>query len=318
VDRAAARAALARAESEFQRAKTEVRRQRTLREQGVASQARIDDAENAFRVTEAARLEARARLERAERDLARTELRAPFQGRVRSERIDVGQFVNRGEAIATLYAVDYAEVLLPVPDRELRFVDVPLLPMEGDDPEAEGMAGPEVRLRAEFAGRFHEWLGHAVRTGGEIDPKTRMVQVVARVRDPYARSAGSSHAPLAVGLFVEAEILGRTARDVFVLPREALHQGDPMDPSASQLVHVVDAEGRLRIRPVEVLRTEPEHVVIGEGLTAGERVSISGLRAVADGMRVRAAPLAEPAAAPASARDDGEPARTEAPQGARS
>jgi multidrug efflux pump subunit AcrA (membrane-fusion protein) len=114
-----------------------------------------------------------------------------------------------------------------------------------------------------------------------------MVNVVARVEDPYGRHREQSNMPLAVGLFVEAEIEGRTARDVYVLPRTALRPGDPMDPSAPDSVHVVDAEGRLEIRPVEVLRSERTRVLIGSGLTPGERVSVSPMQAVVDGMTVR-------------------------------
>ena len=306
---ATAGAALARAESEHQRAETEVTRQRTLREKGVASQTRIDDAENAFRVAEASLAEARAKLERAERDLERTTLSAPFQGRVRSERVDVGQFVNRGESIAVLYAVDFAEISLPVPDRELRFVDVPRSPARprAAVPDADAPApptGPEVLLRAEFAGEERTWRGQVVRTGGEIDPQTRMVQLVARVADPYGLSEDSAEirdaAPLAVGLFVSAEILGRSVNDVFVLPRAALHSGNPMDPAAEDDVHVIDAEGRLHIRPVEVLRTEPEMAIVGAGLRAGDRVSVSSLRAVVEGMRVRVAGTPPAAALSAS------------------
>ena len=305
---ATARAALARAESEHKRAETEITRQRTLREKGVASQARIDDAENVYRVAEASLAEARARVERAERDLERTTLRAPFQGRVRSERVDVGQFVNRGESIAVLYAVDYAEISLPVPDRELRFVDVPRARAAADAEDAPVGAplGPEVVLRAEFAGREQTWRGRIVRTAGEIDPQTRMVQLVARVTDPYHLESDGDEVPLAVGLFVAAEIQGREATDVFVLPREALRSSNPMDPNAEKEVHVVDAEGRLHIRPVDVLRTEAEVAVIDSGLSAGDRVSISRLQAVAEGMRVRVAHAdgtapTEPAAAPGAA-----------------
>jgi len=311
---ATARAALARAESEHQRSETEVARQRTLREKGVASQARIDDAENEFRVAEASLAEARAKLERAERDLGRTTLYAPFQGRVRSERVDVGQFVNRGESIAVLYAVDFAEISLPVPDRELRFVDVPRSPkrtateaLDADTPAAP--TGPEVLLRAEFAGEDRTWRGQIVRTGGEIDPQTRMVQLVARVADPYGLSKDSADgrdaAPLAVGLFVSAEILGREVNDVFLLPREALHSGNPMDPAASDDVHVIDAEGRLHIRPVKVLRTESEVAIVSTGIVAGDRVSISLLRAVVEGMRVRVADKpVEPTGSQVPVRED--------------
>jgi RND family efflux transporter MFP subunit len=286
VELQAARAAVARAESEFERSETERARQRALLERGVASQARIDDAENAWRVAGAALREARARRERAERDLARTVLRAPFEGRVRAEQVDVGQFVNRGQSVGTLYAVDAAEVVLPIPDRELRYLDVPLgrgRTGDADDP------GPAVILRAEFAGEDHAWEGRVVRTEGEIDAKSRMVNLVARVEDPYGlhHEKAGGRPPLAVGLFVNAEILGREVDGVYVLPREALRPGDPMDPEARDELHVVDADGRLRIRPVDVLRGEREHVVIGEGLSPGERVSLSPMQAVVDGMRVR-------------------------------
>ncbi|MDJ0867465.1 MAG: efflux RND transporter periplasmic adaptor subunit [Myxococcota bacterium] len=293
-----ARAEIARARSEHARARKELRRQRRLAAGSVASEARIDDAENAFQVAEAALRAAGSRLARAERDLDRTELRAPYAGRVRQERVDVGQFVSRGTSLATLYAIDYAEVRLPVPDRELRYVDIPIR-YRGDAPlpdEIEGPPGPEaqvaplpaVRLRAEFAGREHVWQGRVVRTEGEIDSRTRMVNVVARVEDPYAHGADRERPPLAVGLFVTAEILGRELPAAVVLPRSALRES--LDGVHVLVVETADAgaeTARLVSRPVEVLRTERERVVIGSGLAAGERVCVSALRGVVDGMQVR-------------------------------
>lgn len=269
------RATVARAESEHGRAATERERQRRLANRSVASQARIDDAENAFRVSRAVLREALARQSRAERDLERTELRAPYEGRVRSENVDVGQFVQRGTPIARLYAVDFAEIRLPLPDRELAYLDLPL----AGEIAAEGQrVGPRVKLRAEFAGRTHSWQGEIVRTEGELDPRSRMLHIVARVADPYGRISEVA-APLAVGLFVEAEIVGRRVADVFVLPVSALRDGNR--------VYVIDAEDRLRLRDVKVLRTERDQVVIGSGLVAGDRVCVSPLGAVVDGMRVR-------------------------------
>ncbi len=297
-----ARANVARADSEYARARKERDRQTRLARRSVASEQDIDDAENAFRVAEASLRERRAQLEQAERNLERTELRAPYAGRVRQEQVDVGQFVSRGVAVAKLYAVDYAEVRLPLPDRELAFLDLALArrptaaarPPEPTAEEAIGSApvvaqprGPRVELSAEFAGRRHTWAGTIVRTEGELDPKSRMVHVVARVEDPYGAAAEGDKPPLAVGLFVEAEIEGTTVSGVFVLPRGALRRSRSGETNR---VLVVDAESRLRFRAVDVLRTEHEHVIVGTGLQAGERVCISPLRAVTDGMRVRVAP----------------------------
>jgi RND family efflux transporter MFP subunit len=244
-----ARASVARNESEASRARKERDRQQRLAKQSVASQQRIDDVESAYRQAAALLREARAQLRRAERDLARTTLSAPFDGRVRSEQVDVGQFVNRGTAIATLYAIDFAEVRLPIPDRDLAFLD---LSLAWNDPARELETGPDVVLRAEFAGEARTWRGRIVRTEGELDPKSRMVHVVARVDDPYGREADEPSAPLAVGLFVEAEISGRRLDRAFVVPRTALRDGDR--------VLVIDDESRLRYRAVDVVRLDAESV----------------------------------------------------------
>ena len=275
-----ARAAVARAASEHERAGKELERQKTLADRSVASETRFDDASNAERVTAAVLREARARLEQAERDLVRTEIRAPYAGRVRQENVDVGQFVTRGSPIGRIYAVDYAEVRLPIPDSELGYLELPLS-FRGEQPEA---AGPSARLHARFAGREHVWQGHVVRTEGEIDPTSRMVHVVVRVEDPYGRvedagEADGERLPLAVGLFVEAEILGRRVEAVSLLPRSALREGSA--------VFVVDAEQRIRRRAVELLRVEGETMVVGAGLAGGERVLVSPLQAPVEGMQVR-------------------------------
>ncbi len=223
--------------------------------------------------------EARARVEaaladkrRAELDLERTAVRAPFAGRLRTKRVDLGEFVNRGMPLATVYAVDAAEVVLPVPDAELAFLDLPL----GAD---LGASGPRVRLRARFAGGRHEWRGRIVRVGGEIDPATRMVSLIARVEDPYR--ASGDRPPLSVGLFVDAEIVGRTVRSVFRAPRAALVGADR--------VWLVE-DGRLVLRRVEVLRADPDVVIVGAGLAEGDRISLTILESAVEGMRVTPQP----------------------------
>lgn len=269
-----ARARLARAESELVRARREAQRQRDLEQRDVASAARLDEAVNAENAAAAVVEESEAALEQARRDLARTEIRGPFRGRVREERVDVGQFVSRGQRVATVYAVDFAEIRLPIPDAQLAFLDLPQL---YESREAE-QTGAEVLLEADFAGSRHQWRGYIVRSEGEIDPKTRMVHVVARVERPYARRE-DGRPPLAAGLFVEAEIRGREEPEAFVLPRAALRD--------EGRVLVVDAEQRLRWRDVDVLRVDHEQVVIGAGIEPGEQVCISSLEASIEGMAVR-------------------------------
>ena len=227
----------------------------------------VEDARAAVASAEAA-------IDRARRDLERAQVRAPYAGRVQSKDVDVGQFVNRGTAVGRIYAVDSAEVRLPLPDEELAYVDVPMS-YRG----TQQRTGPSVVLSADFAGRQFTWQGQIVRTEGEIDPVSRMVHVVAEVDDPYAPGPDPTRPPLAVGMFVEAEIAGRRVDDVVMLPWAALNGRDR--------VLIVDDDGRLRYRQVEVLRSTSEYVLVRSGLAEGERVSISALDAVIDGMAVQ-------------------------------
>jgi RND family efflux transporter MFP subunit len=218
---------------------------------------------------------AEANVVTAERNLERTQIRAPYLGRVRQKSVDVGQFVTVGNPVGVIYAIDYAEIRLPLPDSDLAYLDLPLV-YRG---QRANQKGPKVVLRADFAGEAHEWEGRIVRTEGEIDSQTRMVHAVAQVTNPYDRGADPDRPPLAAGLFVEAEIEGHRVEDVVVLPRAALRE--------KTRVLVVDSEDRLRFRDIDLLRVTREEIVVQRGLSAGERVCLSPLEAVTDGMRVR-------------------------------
>lgn len=268
-----ARAGIARAESDLHNARKNHARQQDLVTRGATSDAQRDDALNRVRIAEATLREAKARLARASRDLDRTRLIAPYDGRVRSERVDVGQFVKRGTSVGVIYAVDYAEVRLPIQDEELAFLNLPLSQSESG---AAVIAAP-VTLRARFAGTEHAWQGEVVRTEGELDPSTRMVHVVAQVPEPYLPADGRP--PLSVGLFVDAQIFGATVPNLVSLPRAAMRQDDQ--------VLVLGEDSRLYFRQVQVLRHAKDEVLISAGLERGERVCVSPLQSSADGMKVR-------------------------------
>ena len=227
---------------------------------------------------QAALASAEAASQQAEYDLERTVVRAPFAGRVRQKRVDVGQFVARGNSVATLYAVDAVEVRLPIPDSELAFLNLPLA-YRDDEVAIGSVRGPTVILRSEFAGRRHEWRGTIVRTEGEIDPRTRMVHPIARVEDPYARGNDPNRPPLAVGMFVEAEIIGRSSGRVMVLPRTVLRGADR--------VLIVDDADHVRFRQVELFRLERDRILVKSGIEEGDRIIVSPLENAVDGMQVQ-------------------------------
>ena len=113
-----------------------------------------------------------------------------------------------------------------------------------------------------------------------MDDRTRMVRVVVRVDKPYAAKP-----PLAVGLFVRVEIHGRQIPDLAIIPRSALHQGDT--------VWVVDSDDRIHYRKVQVARIDGEQVQVQSGLKTGDRVVVSPLKTVTDGMVIRPVPQTE-------------------------
>jgi len=265
------RAALASTESELVNASKAYQRQLDLAEKQSTSESQRDDALNRMQLAQANLREARARVSRAERDLARTSIEAPFDGRVRSEQVDVGQFVTRGAPIASLYSTDIAEVRLPLPDEELAFLQLPL-----NGATIAGTSAPRAILRARFAGGDHQWESTIVRTEGELDPQTRMINVIARVEAPYETSG--ERPPLAIGLFVEAEILGRKIDNVYVIPRSALQANDQ--------VYVINEQNRLEFRDVGILRVLGEEVYLTTGLAPGETVCLTTLSNAVQGMEV--------------------------------
>jgi len=239
---------------------------------------------------------ASAQLEGAELDLSRTEVMAPFAARVREKLVDLGQFVSRGQTLATGYGIAFAEVRLPLPNSDLAFLDLSLFSSNGADD------GPRVALWADFGGKRQTWEGRIVRTEGQIDPRTRMIIAVAEVADPYSASSDDAlRAPLAVGMFVHAEIEGRSFENVIVLPRAAMRDADT--------VYTIDDENRLHMRRVVLTRAGRKEVVVASGLPAGERVVISPIEIVTEGMLVRVEGEEPPTLDEAvDVEDDNEPA----------
>ena len=263
-------AALKSAESELENARRNHDRQINLAKKQSISESRKEEAVNRLRFAESAHREANARVSLAKKNLERTKIKAPYDGRVRNEKIDLGQFVNRGQSVANIYATDSAEIKLPVHDKELAFLDLSLF-------ETERSEDDTVILKANFAGKQHIWNARIARTEGELDSKTRMINVIAEIDSPY--SLKDSRPPLTIGLFVEAEILGRFVEDAIVIPQSAIQENN--------LVYTVNNENRLEFKKVEILRMINNQAIITGGLKAGDTVCVSTLRDAEPGMQIR-------------------------------
>jgi len=230
---------------------------------------------------------AQARVEEAQLRLQRTRLRAPFAGRVRQSRVEAGQFVSPGQPLAQLYSTEQVEIAVPLPDEDLgwfalpglgRAADPELIRRPGESGAAERSGERTGALVSGWhAGQRHQWQGRVVRAEGEIDPQSRMVSVVVEVEDPQ----GQAEAPLLVGAFVAVAIAGRQVEGVRTLPRAALRQDNT--------VWVATPTGTLQVRPAQVVRVLEEEVLARIELAEGERIILTPLSGVSDGMKVRLA-----------------------------
>ena len=223
---------------------------------------------------------AEASLKRAERDLEKTEVRAPHPGLVGARNAEVGEWAAPGVPLVEILSVDVAETRVSLPDAALELIE---LPFGG----ASGGQGPRARLTAvlgpALASTTWSWEGRLTRMAGEVDPATRFFPAVIEVRDPYGEGAGG-RPPLVAGMFVRAEIEGREYPGVAVVPRSAFREDGR--------VLVVDDEDRIRIREVDAFwSTGNGDLLVRSGLEDGERVVTNPPAIVTEGMTVRLAAI---------------------------
>lgn len=223
----------------------------------------------------------KAQVMKAERDLARTVVRAPYAGQVLQQSVDVGQLVTPGTQLAKVFAVDYVEIRLPLPEREMRFLKLPERYRGSGAAEVADTESVPVRLRASLNGKPVMWQGRLMRVEGSLDAETRQIIAIAQVDDPYARRADGVP-PLKIGQFVEAEIRGEVLTDVYVIPRVAVRAGNE--------IILISPENRLRRMTVEPLAADEKGIVISanspKAPQEGEVLCVTPIPFPADGARV--------------------------------
>jgi RND family efflux transporter MFP subunit len=236
-------------------------------------------AESEYASAAAALAAAKADLVNAERNLERTRISLPYDGMVKAKESDLGQYVNSGTMLGVTFATDSAEIRLPLTDQDLAFID---LPGAADIRQSGGVEGPLVTLSAIQKGELRSWQARIVRTEGVVDEKSRVTYAVARVEDPYRlATTGDGESTLPIGTFVAADIAGTTVIDVVRVPRSALRANN-------QLVFV-DAENKIRVRSVDVMRADAEFAYLRGGAVAGDRISLTTIESPLNGMQVRTA-----------------------------
>ena len=215
-------------------------------------------------------LQAEAEVKQAQQKLDKTTIRAPYAGMVSEKSADIGQYVTQGSKLGETFAIDFAEVRLPLTERDLSMMDAQAM--------NNHQSKPVVTLSASVGGVQVEWSAVLVRSEGVVDQRNRAQYVVAQVVDPYNIQQRSDKTVLLMGTFVRAAIAGKKLDNVFAVPRHALLEGDN--------VAVVDAENRLRLKKVETIFSNDQFYYISNGLEEGVEIIVSAVGIAIDGVRV--------------------------------
>jgi len=214
----------------------------------------------------AALASANAALSKAKLDLNRTNITAPFAGRVDVKRTGLGQYVSLGKVLADLYSTSAAEIYLPLTDTQMGKIDL-------DPSSTDGKL--QVRLFANVGGVRRSWQGQLARTSGAVDQASRVLNLIVEVKDPYGVEKGGP--PLLNGLFVEAEIPGVAFQNVIEIPRKALRTGNR--------VVTLDGDNKIKTRDVEVVHTA-QGIALIRGVSGGTPIVTSALEIIIEGTEV--------------------------------
>ena len=213
---------------------------------------------------------AKAQVESAEKKLNKTEITAPYTGRIQNVNIDLGTTILPGQPIGAMYTSSEIEITLAVKDSDLQFLSIPM-----DGRKLNVNEKSNVIIKTFYKGENQSWKGNLERVDGVIDPITRMINLIAVFKNDFIEKDKPT---LPIGLFVEAKIDGILLKNVFKIPSSAL--------SADNTIYIVDKNNNLELRKLKVLKKYNEYVIVKDDLQVGERIVISKLNNASVGMKI--------------------------------
>jgi RND family efflux transporter MFP subunit len=223
---------------------------------------------------EARLIQAQAEVTQAELKIQRTIIRAPYAGMVSATHVDMGQYVTTGTKLGSIFAIDYAEIRLPMTDKQMS-----KLSLSKGSINDQSFADAKVELKAEVNGSEVAWPAVIVRSEGTIEQSSRAQYLLAQIDDPYNLNNHQNRQPLLMGTFVEATVSGKTIEAVYALPRYALR--------ANQRVATVTAEKRLKMVAVDYIYEDRNYYYVTSGFEGQVEVVTSGMGIMVDGMKVK-------------------------------
>jgi RND family efflux transporter MFP subunit len=277
------------AKSDATLAKSEYLRLEKLIERKVIAQSQLDKSEQAY-LASLARLQAlenqraligpqkeqliaardmaKVLYEQANLDLERSGIDAAFDGWVLEKAIEVGQHVNVGQQLGSIFRSGQLDIVVRIPAKDFKWFPAGL----GQDTSVAA------DVLFENAGEHYTWSGHVARVMAMMDERTRTLPMVIEVDEPATDGQKKNSFRLRPGMFVTIKIKGKEIDQAFVVPRHVVYPGD--------VVYTVK-DNHLKIKEVNILRSYKDSVIIIEGLSEGELIVKTPLSSVKDGMSVR-------------------------------
>jgi hypothetical protein len=187
--------------------------------------------------------------------------------------VGLGQSVGPGTPLGTVFAIDFAEVRLPIAARDMPFLALP------DGPEDPPL---DVDLRDALGESEAVWTAKIIRTEGTLDPSSLELFAIARISDPFGRQSGQT--PLRIGQPVVASMPGRVLKDVFAVPRLAVRQLD-------RIVLIDCNDMTIQTHQIEEIWSDADHVIMRDPAIAdGALLATTHLVYAPDGSKVEILP----------------------------
>ncbi len=234
--------------------------------------------------------QSRSKLAQSEDTLGRTEIRLPFDARIGAVNVEEGEFASVGTVMFEALGTTAVEIDAQLPTRRFR----PLLlgsdtqadqSLESSTELATALTSMKLEARVRLVGvdgNSGQWNGELMRISESIDPMRDTIGLVVAVDSPYAGVVPGKRPPLLKGMYASVEFLA-PPRERLVLPRKALHEGRVYVAVADE----GDDAYRLEIRAVNIAHTQGDMVVIDAGVEPGDRIVVTDVIPVVDGLPLR-------------------------------
>ena len=215
---------------------------------------------------------------KAQLNLARTRIIAPYSGRVLRAMVHIGQVVFPNTKLADIYSLDKFEVRLPIDNYHSNFINLPTMNLTK---EHQNENYPKVWLYSDL-GEAHNWHGKIIRTEGIIEEHSRQLHVIAQIKNIY-NNRKSNKLNLTIGQYVHAEIEGKTIINAVIIPNDTIYQG--------KYVYIINNNNILIRRKIKIDWQNDEDTLIFSGLYIGEKLVLTPIGQISSGVQVNISEL---------------------------